>query len=384
VNEAGADRLTALQAGLRKTVASVDDADYRTQFDPLLSPLGWHLRHCVFLEALWLRERVLGDDSLTAPLIDLCLPERAPKHLRGPALPERDALLAWADETMAENNRLLTVAERNNDLHRLVGGGYLREFLVAHHAQHLETMHMALTARAATRRDGYQAAQPLTADPAEWAPAVIDAGRHAIGADHGFAYDNESPRQHVALARFALADTPVTNAQYFGFMEAGGYAERRWWTDAGWQWRAKTGAEAPHGWYRDPADHWFSVGSDGARDLQPDTAVTGLSRYEASAFAVWAEAALPHEYEWEAAHRLGRLKHTGKAWEWCANPFHPYPGFRDFPYREYSLPWYDTRHYVLRGGGPHTAPETRRPSFRNYYLSDARHIFAGVRLKLKV
>ena len=66
--------------------------------------------------------------------------------------------------------------------------------------------------------------------------------------------------------------------------------------------------------------------------------------------------------------------------EWCANRFHPYPGFRPFPYPEYSLPWFDGRHYVLKGGSRLSEPEVQRPAFRNYYTPATRHILSGVRL----
>lgn len=382
MNLAAPDRLADVQAALTGIVASVDDADCRAQFDPELSPVGWHLRHCAFLEALWLRQRILKDDRLTAPLIDLCLPERAPKLERGAKLPERKSLLAWAEDVMAENRRLLASAEGDNSPHPLVQDGYLRSFLVAHHAQHLETMHMVLNARALSRRNGFRATGTLAAARPIWEPMEVPAGRYAVGAAGGFAYDNERPRQEIVLNRFTLAATPVTNAQYLGFMEDNGYADRRWWTPAGWRWRAEAGVDAPHGWCRDSNDCWVGTGSQGPHDLEPDAAVIGLSRYEAGAFAAWAGADLPHEYEWEVAFRSGGLRGVGEAWEWCANLFHPYPGFRDFPYREYSLPWFDARHYVLRGGGPHTLPETQRASFRNYYVPTARHIFAGLRLKL--
>jgi len=288
VNRIGRDRLADLQTTLLSVVASVDDEDCRTQFDAFLSPLGWHLRHCVFVEALWLRERVMGDDRLTSPLLDLCLPERAPKEERGAKLPQRTKLLDWANETMAENLRRLAHVEHDNNPHPLIRGGYLREFLVAHHAQHLETMRMALTARAAARRDGHQVSRPLKSAPPVWSPAFVEAGQFTIGADQGFSYDNESPRQQVTLDQFTLAATPVTNAQYCGFMDAGGYSKPQWWTSTGRAWRDETGVEAPHGWFRDPAGHWFSVGPDGAHDLAPDATVVGLSRHEAMAFAAWA------------------------------------------------------------------------------------------------
>ena len=81
-----------------------------------------------------------------------------------------------------------------------------------------------------------------------------------------------------------------------------------------------------------------------------------------------------------AAARLGLLDGAGAAWELCANRLHPYPGFRWRPYREYSAPWFDSAHAVLRGGGRYTEAENRRPAFRNFHPPENRHVAAGLRL----
>ena len=122
------------------------------------------------------------------------------------------------------------------------------------------------------------------------------------------------------------------------------------------------------------------IGLNGPYELAADTAVHGINHYEASACAAWAGARLPHEYQWEAAHRSRQLDDVGRAWEWCANSFHPYNGFSAFPYEGYSTPWFDGTHYSLRGASLHTRPELRRASFRNFYTAEKRHIFAGLRL----
>ena len=33
---------------------------------------------------------------------------------------------------------------------------------------------------------------------------------------------------------YSIAKYPITNAQYAQFVDAGGYDQRQWWTEAGW------------------------------------------------------------------------------------------------------------------------------------------------------
>ena len=355
-----AERLAVLQSALCGAVAALDDDACRARWRPALSPIGWHLRHCVFVEALWIRERALGDDRLTAPLAASCLPERAPRDDRAAALPPRAELLAWARRVMAENRALLARLEAP-PAHPLAAGGYLRAFLAAHAAQHLETVRLARAAMNLCRGAPRRARRPLA--PRRPAPRWrrIAAGPCDIGTAEGFAYDNEKPVFRARLAAFEIAETPVSNAEYLAFMN-------------------ETGAPPPFGWRRGAAGAWYDAAAAAPRDLDPAAPVAGIDRAEAAAFARHAGARLPHEYEWERAARLGLMKRAGEAWEWCANRFHPWPGFRARPYREYSAPWFDSRHAVLRGGSIYTEPENRRPGFRNFYEPAARHIAAGLRL----
>ena len=67
-------------------------------------------------------------------------------------------------------------------------------------------------------------------------------------------------------------------------------------------------------------------------------------------------------------------------WEWTADTFHGYPGFRAHPYREYSEVFFGEDYRVLRGGSWATHPRVAGPTFRNWDLPQRRQIFAGVRL----
>jgi iron(II)-dependent oxidoreductase len=366
---------------LNALVEDCDDAGIRAQFHPDLSPLGWHLGHCVYTETYWLQEVGRGDASRTAKLADLYVPENIPRPERGPRLPPRDQLLAWAGALQSDNLMLLanlTAADKAHPPHQ---NDYLARFLIQHHSQHYETMLMILTQRAlAADYPAYRVGATLQPDTRRDDPVPVPAAHYRIGGAAPDAFDNELPRQVAELGGYAIASRPVSNGQYLAFMQAGGYRLDAYWSEDGRVWRDANQACAPEHWRRDEAGDWYGIGIQGPYDLAPDAPVHGISHYEACAYADWAGGRLPHEYQWEVARRLQLLEDAGRVWEWCANPFHPYAGFKAFPYDGYSIPWFDGKHYSLRGGSLHTRPLLRRPSFRNFYTPDKRHVFAGLRL----
>ena len=60
------------------------------------------------------------------------------------------------------------------------------------------------------------------------------------------------------------------------------------------------------------------------------------------------------------------------------------PDFGRFPTANTRSPWFDGRHYVLKGGSCLSEPEVKRASFRNYYTPATRHIVTGVRLAFEI
>jgi len=116
-------------------------------------------------------------------------------------------------------------------------------------------------------------------------------------------FKRELPRHQVELDAFALARYPATNATFACFMEAGGYAEERWWDEAiaGGYWSKKEGFRR-----RNQPYYW-----DDARFNGPNQPVVGVAWYEAVAYCCWLtttlddshEYRLPTEAEWERAAR---------------------------------------------------------------------------------
>ncbi len=358
-------RWQQLQQALLAIAADQSSDRLRAQPSPELSPIGWHLEHSVFVECLWIRSALLSDHRIRDRLAPRCLPELAPKQDRGRRLPPSEELFRWAGETMQKNRVLFGTVRDPDARDPLRGGDRILHFLISHHAQHLETMRTGAWQFEPRPRASEAPAPAVDPEPIAPAAVTLPAGTVWVGnADAARAHDNELPRMRTRHHTVRIASHPATNRDWAAFVSGGGYCDSQWWTPAGWRWRTKADAVAPPGW---PATN-------------PDDPVTGVTRHEAAAFARFAGARLPHEHEWEAAHDAGLLRGTGAVWEWCANTFHPYPGFRPFPYREYSLPWFDGSHYVLKGGSCLSEPEVRRAAFRNYYTPDTRYIASGVRL----
>lgn len=211
---------------------------------------------------------------------------------------------------------------------------------------------------------------------------AFDAGSWTLGSSRtGFTFDNELAG-HAVRQPATCIDSQVTRwAEFLAFVEAGGYGQPRWWSEAGAAWLATERPQAPRYLRRDrvPSQPWqqWRHGSWQALDL--NHAACHLTLHETEAWCRWAGRRLPSEAEWErAAMERPDDFDWGQVWEWTASPFLPYPGFEPHPYRDYSAPWFGSRP-VLRGGSFMTQPRMRHPRYRNFFMAHRNDVPAGFR-----
>jgi ergothioneine biosynthesis protein EgtB len=237
-----------------------------------------------------------------------------------------------------------------------------------------------------------------------------------IGHDgSGFSYDNEGPRHRALVLPFSLADRLVTNGEYLEFIEDSGYSRPEFWLSLGWQTVNEQRWQAPLYWEK-RGDAWWNFTLSGFRPVDKNEPVTHLSYFEADAFANWAGARLPTEFEWEhagakididgnfveserfhpqalnaapqdrsAEGRIRRGEHLaqmfGDVWEWTRSSYSPYPGYHAGPgvLGEYNGKFMCNQ-YVLRGGSCATSQNHIRKTYRNFFQPDKRWQFTGIRL----
>jgi formylglycine-generating enzyme required for sulfatase activity len=265
-----------------------------------------------------------------------------------------------------------------------------RAFVLSPTASHteLEQLMQSLEKVLGTSKD------PTKPCPSEPAPQVQPEPRPPEGMVRvpkgPFLYGDDRIRENIPYD-FWIDIHPVTNAAFAKFIQAGGYGERSFWSQEGWEWRKEGNFQLPGLWENDQFN-------------QADYPVVGVSYYEAEASAKWAGKRLPTEQEWEKAARgtdgrtypwgeefdpglcacsvKGKREQTtpigtfpegqspsgcqdmaGNVWEWCASWYDKYKGSR-----------------VLRGGSWFNFdPEFFRCAYRDYYYPWRRLVYFGFR-----
>jgi ergothioneine biosynthesis protein EgtB len=387
--------------------------DYVVQSMPDVSPTKWHLAHTSWFFETFLLTPHLADynifDEHFAYLFNsyyVTVGDRHCRQNRGllsrPTVSQIYDYRKHTDDAMTRFLSGLTPAQQS-ELRPVI------EIGLHHEQQHQELMLTDIkhVFWVNPMRPAYKH-HPQS--PAAEVPAMrwIDfpEGIHTVGHEGpGFAFDNESPRHRTFLEHFRLASRLVTNGEYKRFIEDGSYKRADLWLSMGWATAQQEQWTAPLYWIEQDGQ-WLNHTLSGLRPVDDSEPVCHLSYFEADAYARWAGARLPSEFEWEVAsgslpiegnfveseqfHSTALSHRTqsptlsqmfGDVWEWTRSAYLPYPGFQPptGALGEYNGKFMCNQ-FVLRGGSCATPQDHIRRTYRNFFPPDARWQFMGLRL----
>ncbi|MEM1215026.1 MAG: ergothioneine biosynthesis protein EgtB [Bacteroidota bacterium] len=396
--------------------ATLEAEDFTVQPTGDVSPPKWHLGHTTwFFENFILRKQLADYQLFDAPLnwfFNSYYESQGPRIQRtnrgNMTRPATAHILAYREYVDEHTQQLLESFADDAVPSELT---HLLEVGLQHEQQHQELLVTDIKYILGTNplypafRSAKKEATPTApSTPVMWLEQT--AGLYTVGYEgDDFCWDNELSTHQVYLGAFALRQRLVTNQEYLTFVEAGGYEDFACWQMEGIEWARQLNSKSPLYWYQ-KEDEWHEYTLSGLRPLDPNAPVTHISWYEADAYARWAGHRLPTEQEWEvvckqrhasvpAAANLVEDENwhpvapqteeedqlLGNVWEWTNSAYLPYPRY---PRPAGALGEYNGKfminQMVLRGGSCATPRSHIRPTYRNFFQTDKRWQFTGIRL----
>ena len=205
--------------------------------------------------------------------------------------------------------------------------------------------------------------------------------------DETFGWDNEYGELQVTVDQFQASKYLVSNQEYLGFIQDGGYQNSCYWCYEGKQWLAFKKVTMPVFWCIDNGEY-FQRNLLNVIPLPMDWPVE-VNYLEAKAFCAWksersqAYIRLPTEAEWyclsdKSTSLLDKsdplalntnLQHfcssspvnhfdsaefhdvSGNVWQWTESAIDGFSGFNVHPlYDDFSTPTFDGKHNLIKGG----------------------------------
>jgi len=229
-----------------------------------------------------------------------------------------------------------------------------------------------------------------------------------------FGWDNEYGERNISVPPFMASEHMITNGEFWHFVSDGGYRNKEYWCDDGWDWRTHRNMKSPFFWEADgpQGSHEFKIRTIfEVIPMQWDWPVD-VNYYESKAYCRWksqndgSPTSQPYRILTEAEHHVirhkahnldsarnavsadkvmvtsgeifsqgqsaanlnlayssqnpvdffspsetGHYDTTGNAWEWTEDHFNPLKGFEvHHIYDDFSSPCFDGKHSSIVGG----------------------------------
>ena len=292
---------------------------------------------------------------------------------------------------------------------------------IEHEHIHLETSSVLIRQHSLHYVKPHPAWQPCRVSGSAPINDLVDipAGRVVLGralSDPIYGWDNEYGHHQADVASFKTSRYLVSNGEFREFVDAGGYADERYWDEEGAGWKSFSQASHPTFWVRDDAKQ----GSWKLRLLAEEVSMpwdwpVETNYHESNAFCRWKSeqtgqpVRLPTEDEWNRIYdhvQLSDVPHdeqassnlhldhwasscpvsqfahgelfdvVGNVWQWCETPTYPFDGFNVHPiYDDFTSPTFDNRHNIIKGGSwiscGNESRHVSRYAFRRHFFQHA-------------
>ncbi|MHB9054615.1 MAG: 5-histidylcysteine sulfoxide synthase [Paludibacteraceae bacterium] len=228
-----------------------------------------------------------------------------------------------------------------------------------------------------------------------------------------YGWDNEYGKYEELVEDFSTSRQLISNEEFLGFINDGGYQIQEYWTEEGWNWRNFKQSEMPLFWHKKGNEYQLRLVAE--EIPMPWNWPVEVNYLEAKAYANWMtkksgkKYRLPTEAEWYRLYEVAGLKDVmdwqhapgninleyftspcpvdkfkqgdfydvvGNVWQWTETPITGFPGFRVHPmYDDFSTPTFDGKHNLIKGGSwistGNEAAFHARYAFRRHFYQHA-------------
>ena len=347
-------------------IHKLDTGQERVALLPGLNPPHWEFGHMIWFHEFWVhRQGLVSHPSVLSQADSLFNSSEIFHDDRWQAqIPSIDILTNYFSDVMERTFTILRSGSISPEQ------AYFIQLALYHHDMHNEAFAYMWQSL------GY--AWPLDFNLSSVAAQSSDLKPHYIHFDKchlqsgslphtGFIFDNEKWHHEVLVPEFAISSHAVSNEEYLSFLESQIIS-------------GVSSVEYQPAYWKKEGDIWYERFFDQWQELDLKAPVRHISAHHAEQYCLWRGVRLPTENELSLlmtspdTHWL-----SSQLWEWTSSTFMPFEGFSADPYEDYSAPWFDGKHRVLKGWSGFTPGYLRRPQFRNFYLPSRNDFFCGFR-----
>jgi len=347
----------------RQILSNVSIADQIVPQINILNPPLWELGHLTWFHEFWVHRN--GQESKPSFMKNADYlfnsSEMAHQDRWSTPMPSLDKLLEYNHSVIERTQDLLRTPIDNK-------AAYFIQLAILHQDMHNEAFaYMWQTMGRSMPFAPFTSMSQLEAKVRTWIhfpKSTIQAGSEQ---GSGFMFDNEKWAHSIDLPAFDIASTPVTNGDYLEFLQSPDNL-------------AQSTPVVPPSHWKQEGDVWLERIFNQWLPLNHESAVRHISYLDAQRFCEHHQVRLPNEHELSLLmlQKQGAWQ-SSNLWEWTSSTFAPFPGFSADPYVDYSQPWFDGNHQVLKGGSSFTPDRLKRVAFRNFYQAHRGDHFCGFR-----